>query len=187
MNSLAISAAPFENNEKLENHHNLYMDETVQGILPAQKKNKTIKNQQNHAKSVKKMQAMALNAYNNNEDSEENVDNNDSSELANFSPISPKQKPENEHSSNDELQSIRSYNNLQPTSTDEYYRQFTPKTNSTGNEELLKKLDSILELLEEQSDEKTNYIMEELILYLFLGIFVIFVIDSFVRVGKYVR
>ena len=79
------------------------------------------------------------------------------------------------------------HNNLQPTSTDEYYRQFTPKTNSTGNEELLKKLDSILELLEEQSDEKTNYIMEELILYLFLGIFVIFVIDSFVRVGKYVR
>jgi len=70
MNSLAISAAPFENNEKLENHHNLYMDETVQGILPAQKKNKTIKNQQNHDKSVKKMQAMALNAYNNNEYSE---------------------------------------------------------------------------------------------------------------------
>ena len=46
MNSLAISAAPFNNNDKLENHHNLYMDETVSGILPAQKKNKTIKNQQ---------------------------------------------------------------------------------------------------------------------------------------------
>ena len=187
MNSLAISAAPFENNEKLENHHNLYMDETVQGILPAQKKEiKQLKISKIMPKSVKKMQAMALNAYNN-EDSEENVDDNDSSELANFSPISPKQKPENENSSNDELQSIRSYNNLQPTSTDEYYRQFMPKTNITGNEELLKKLDSILELLEEQSEEKTNYIMEELILYLFLGIFVIFVIDSFVRVGKYVR
>ena len=51
---------------------------------------------------------------------------------------------------NDELQSIRSYNNLQPTSTEEYYKQFTPNTNINGNDELLKKLDSILDLLEEQ-------------------------------------
>jgi hypothetical protein len=29
--------------------------------------------------------------------------------------------------------------------------------------------------------------MEELILYFFLGIFMIFMVDSFVRSGKYVR
>ncbi len=29
--------------------------------------------------------------------------------------------------------------------------------------------------------------MEELVLYTFLGVFVIFVVDSFARVGKYVR
>ena len=40
-------------------------------------------------------------------------------------------------------------------------------------------------LLEEQHDEKVN-ITEE-ILYSFLGVFVIFIVDSFVKVGKYIR
>jgi hypothetical protein len=45
----------------------------------------------------------------------------------------------------------------------------------------------MISLLEQQQDEKTNNVTEELILYSFLGIFVIFLVDSFVRVGKYVR
>ena len=43
------------------------------------------------------------------------------------------------------------------------------------------------DLLEEQQNEKTNHITEELILYLFLGIFIIFVLDSFARASKYIR
>jgi hypothetical protein len=42
-------------------------------------------------------------------------------------------------------------------------------------------------LLEEQRDFKQNSVTEELILYLFLGIFIIFIIDSFARASKYVR
>jgi hypothetical protein len=212
MNSLAISAAPFENNQELENHHNLYTNESGPAVLSNFKKNKTVKNQNNHSKSVKKMQAMALNAYNQNSmmDDNNSMEDNDGEELANFSPIENESKANNSPSSGDPLanqtqkyyskpvtneltgenavSSIRSYNNLPSTSTDEYYKRFQPSNaGSINNEILLRKLDSILELLEEQSDEKTNYIMEELILYLFLGIFVIFVIDSFVRVGKYVR
>jgi high-affinity K+ transport system ATPase subunit B len=45
----------------------------------------------------------------------------------------------------------------------------------------------MINLLEEKQDEKTNNVMEEVVLYSFLGIFIIFVIDSFARVGKYVR
>jgi hypothetical protein len=56
-----------------------------------------------------------------------------------------------------------------------------------NNSELLSKLDYIVHLLEEQRNEKTNTITEELILYLFLGIFIIFVLDSFARASKYVR
>ena len=55
------------------------------------------------------------------------------------------------------------------------------------NNKLLSKLDYIIHLLEEQHNEKTNYITEELILYLFLGIFILFVLDSFARASKYVR
>jgi pilus assembly protein CpaC len=40
---------------------------------------------------------------------------------------------------------------------------------------------------EEQQKEPTKHITEEFILYTFLGIFVIYIVDSFARVGKYVR
>lgn len=52
---------------------------------------------------------------------------------------------------------------------------------------LLKKLNYMITLLEEQQDEKTNNVTEEVILYSFLGIFIIFIADTFVRAGKYVR
>ena len=60
-------------------------------------------------------------------------------------------------------------------------------SNLLNNTDLLSKLDYIVHLLEEQRNEKTNTITEELILYLFLGIFIIFVLDSFARASKYVR
>ena len=56
-----------------------------------------------------------------------------------------------------------------------------------GQDELLHKLDKILFLLEEQRDQKTGHVTEEVILYSFIGIFIIFVLDSFARAGKYVR
>lgn len=83
-------------------------------------------------------------------------------------------------------------NNLQ-----QYYEKYNAYLNnennynkqyvSASNEELLKKIDNILFLLEEQRETRTNYVTEELILYLFLGIFVIYLVDSFVKVGKYIR
>lgn len=49
------------------------------------------------------------------------------------------------------------------------------------NGELLGKLDYLINLLEEQKAQKTTYIAEELILYTFLGIFIIFVLDNFTK------
>ena len=54
-------------------------------------------------------------------------------------------------------------------------------------DELLSKLDKILHLLEEQKDEQSGHVTEELVLYSFLGIFIIFISDSFARAGKYMR
>tara|TARA_B100000035_G_scaffold39486_1_gene29822 strand:- start:3111 stop:3686 length:576 start_codon:yes stop_codon:yes gene_type:complete len=50
--------------------------------------------------------------------------------------------------------------------------------------DLSNRLNYLIQLLEEQKDEKTQNVTEELILYCFLGIFVIFIVDSFVKVGK---
>lgn len=52
---------------------------------------------------------------------------------------------------------------------------------------LLEKLNYMIHLLEEKQDFKTNSTIEEIIMYCFLGIFIIFIVDSFSRVGKYVR
>ena len=57
----------------------------------------------------------------------------------------------------------------------------------TREQELLEKLNYMIFLLEEQRDERTGHVTEELILYLFLGIFTIFVLDTFVKTGKYSR
>ncbi len=55
------------------------------------------------------------------------------------------------------------------------------------NDVLMNKLNYMINLLEEQQDEKTNNVTEEVILYSFLGVFMIFIVDSFARVGKYTR
>ena len=63
--------------------------------------------------------------------------------------------------------------------------EFTPyKTPDTN---LTEKLNYMIYLLEEQRDEKTGQITEELILYVFLGIFTLFVLDTFVKHGRYTR
>ena len=104
---------------------------------------------------------------------------------------------------------LNSYNNSQGNqkSVDDYYKKILPgydsnrqninksyyNNNTYGAQPtndpdiLLQKLNYMIHLLEEKQDEKTNNVMEEVILYSFLGIFIIFVVDSFARVGKYVR
>jgi hypothetical protein len=52
---------------------------------------------------------------------------------------------------------------------------------------ILEKINYVVHMLEEQHNEKTSNITEEFILYTFLGVFVIFVVDSFSKTGKYVR
>ena len=42
-------------------------------------------------------------------------------------------------------------------------------------------------MLEQQQNEKTSNITEEFVLYMFLGVFIIFVVDSFAKTGKYIR
>lgn len=52
---------------------------------------------------------------------------------------------------------------------------------------LLDKMNYMINLLEEQQDQRTDSVTEDVILYSFLGVFMIFIVDSFTKVGKYVR
>jgi hypothetical protein len=58
---------------------------------------------------------------------------------------------------------------------------------NTQQAQLLQRMNYMIHLLEEQQEERTEHVVEELILYSFLGIFTIFMVDSFTRVGKYSR
>jgi hypothetical protein len=61
------------------------------------------------------------------------------------------------------------------------------QSTGSGDSKVMEKINYMIHLLEEQSHEKTSNITEEFILYTFLGVFIIFVVDSFSRTGKYIR
>jgi len=105
--------------------------------------------------------------------------------------------PQNPTSNNSNLFNSTLLGNIAKTGdfsnfNDSYNLKYNPSLQAANslnydNNKLLSKLEYIIHLLEEQHNEKTNYITEELILYLFLGIFILFVLDSFAKASKYVR
>ena len=64
---------------------------------------------------------------------------------------------------------------------------YSISSNDKGDTKLSESLAYIVHLLEEQQNEKTNNTIEEYVLYILLGTFVIFIVDSFSRGGKYIR
>jgi hypothetical protein len=73
------------------------------------------------------------------------------------------------------------------TNSNNNYSNNSKSSDDNNNEVLIEKLNYMINLLEDQQDQKTNSVTEEVVLYSFLGVFIIFVVDSFARAGKYVR
>lgn len=74
---------------------------------------------------------------------------------------------------------------MPPVQATQQMKPFNVSVNSKSNIE--DKLNEIMLMLQEQKDEKTESVTEEIILYSFFGIFMIYLVDSFKRVGKYTR
>jgi hypothetical protein len=55
------------------------------------------------------------------------------------------------------------------------------------NSEMLNKINRMIDMFEEQREIKTSKKNEEIVLYCFLGVFTIYILDSFVSIGKYSR
>jgi hypothetical protein len=121
-------------------------------------------------------------------------------------------EPTNQENNDLDLNNYSNYGDKK--SVDEYYKKmlpgYNPNTPNTPNanplnrlyhrmnndqasnvaptqDVLLQKINYMISLLEDQQDERTNNVTEEVVLYSFLGIFIIFIVDSFAKVGKYVR
>jgi len=71
----------------------------------------------------------------------------------------------------------------------QYTRQYVPyyatqAYEPAAKDQVMEKMNYMIHLLEEQKDEKSGGVVEELILYGFLGVFMIFMVDSFSKVGR---
>jgi len=97
--------------------------------------------------------------------------------VPNFQPTAQQQS-----SSQSSSQSLTQYKQSQS-----HYNTNTNINTSDTNQVLIDKLNYMINLLEEQQDERTNNVTEEVILYSFLGVFIIFVVDGFARVTRYTR
>jgi len=73
------------------------------------------------------------------------------------------------------------------TANKPYYANMGIGQGGSTSDKMMEKINYMIHLLEESQSEKTNNITEEFILYTFLGVFIIFIVDSFSRTGKYVR
>ncbi len=106
-------------------------------------------------------------------------------------------KQPDEVESSDEFVSVEGFSKLDNNESinKDYYNNYIPYYTKASNanyvhnskDELMSKLNYMIHLLEENKDEKTQNVTEELVLYMFLGVFVIFIVDSFAKVGKYTR
>ena len=189
MSSLVTSAAPVNNEET----NNIESNQ----ISTTRRKNLTYKNKESAKKLSKNM---LEEMYQQSDDESKNMGDFNPSQIPvqkSLHDVNPKSESfkSNWESDDPPISSQNAYATLDSTSAD-YYKQYNQNYNNrfqaytplvNHNSELLKKLDNILYLLEEQKEEQNYLITEELILYVFLGVFVIYVLDSFVRVGKYVR
>lgn len=169
------------------------------------RKNKTIRKR---AKLPTAKAEEFLNSMKNHTENMEEMDEDDEG-LANFNPP-PKaeltklpdnvlenldnQNSLNQPSDDDSAITPEGYTNLKSDAMKSYYDSYIPYFNNTQNQptfqnkdELMKKLNYLIHLMEENKDEPNKNVTEELVLYMFLGVFTIFVIDSFARAGKYTR
>lgn len=68
-----------------------------------------------------------------------------------------------------------------------YFAGAAASSVSPGMDKIMEKINYIIHMLEAQQHEKTNNVVEEVVLYTFLGVFIIFICDTFARAGKYHR
>lgn len=120
---------------------------------------------------------------------------NDSNEYKHttFDDLMPKslERSNDEYSSNDmNVSKLSNYNqtyNGKVSYQPSYSKMGLGTSTIHLDDKINEKINYMIHLLEQQQSEKTANITEEFILYTFLGVFVIYVLDNFTRAGRYVR
>ena len=206
--SLAMYASPFDNSEvsdveyKKQIHNKTqkrglkdsYDTNKVNSVLQSLHNNSNIEEYSNNLGdftpppkpesigAIKKIQTEEMQTINNNKNilnlarQPETLNSDSTLEVNDYNNNYTDEKTKNEY-----------YKKFIPNYTKSHNDTYNPPVNKNSNDILLHKLNYMIHLLEEKQDEKTNNVTEEVVMYSFLGIFMIFICDSFSRVGKYIR
>jgi hypothetical protein len=197
--SLAMYAAPFEK-ESIPKENILHKKRIKQ-----EKNNKKRERFQDQKRKIDESMLTEIGKIHSSIDNGED----ETEGLANFEPIprpeslgvSKTAERDNLDEMNEENEDdVENFDNLDSSYAQQYYSQFLPGTiegmqtegipdsaNVNLNENLVEKINYMIHLLEENQDQKSEHVIEEMLLYLGLGVFVIYVLDSFVRIGKYTK
>ena len=100
-------------------------------------------------------------------------------------PIPMIHKVSNPYSSNSHH--LSNYQTVYEHGMPNYRTNQVSNMSNESSSKLMDKINYMIHLLEGQENEKTTNVTEEFILYTFLGVFMIYVVDSFSRGGRYVR
>lgn len=194
--SLAMYAAPFEK-ENIPKENILHKKRI--------KQDKINKKKERFQEQKKKIDESMLTEIGKIHSSVDNMED-ETEGLANFEPI-PRpeslgvnktiERDDEEETNSDE---VEDFDNLDSTYAQQYYSQFLPGTienmesgslpqsaNVNLNDNLVEKINYMIHLLEENQDQKSEHVVEEMLLYLGLGVFVIYILDSFVKIGRYTK
>ena len=191
MSSLPLGYSVFE---PFENNNNNNNNNSNSSRRPNNRNNKTRKNAPPSSSS--RVESMIAQIHKNKDDNDNELEEFNPPPMAKSSGVERmREREEAQNTNNDEHVTQEGFNEMEGNEwSQEYYQQYIPMytnaaNNSTGSgdSELLEKLNYMIHLLEEERDVKQGNVTEEVVLYCFLGVFVIFVVDSFAKVGKYVR
>ena len=189
MSSLPLGYSVFEPFENNNNNNN-----SNSSRRPNNRNNKTRKNPP--ASSSSRVESMIAQIHKNKDDNDSELEEFNPPPMAKSSGVERmREREEAKNVDNDEQVTQEGFNEMEGNQwSQEYYQQYIPmytnaanNSSGSGDSELLEKLNYMIHLLEEERDVKQGNVTEEVVLYCFLGVFVIFVVDSFAKVGKYVR
>ena len=176
---LVMNAAPIDSiNNQIKSNEAEFISKN--SILPNNTSNTSNTKKETNVNTLK---SLIQNIHNNTDNNEEGDLYNSLSnyESATQKSFKPNYKIDNNliNSSNTQLAYTRETNNNNNNTTN--------NLNIENKEELLQKLNYIIYTLDKQKDIKSDQKIEELLLYSFLGMFIIYVLDSFTKIGKYKR
>ena len=170
-NPLVMNPAPIDsNNNQIKSKETDFISKN--SILPSSTNNEKKTN-------VNTLKNLIQNIHDNSKDEDGDLYNS----LSNYESVTQKSYKPKYHIENNLINS----SNTKLAYSKEKKNNAINNLNIENKEELLQKLNYIIYTLDKQKDIKSDQKIEELLLYSFLGVFIIYVLDSFTKIGKYKR